>query len=256
MEPRMQVVRTSDGVNIAYWELGHGPLLINLSLPSSHAYREWQMPAFRMLYEQSASVWRIVRYDPRGVGSSDRDVSDFSIDALVRDLEAVVARLSAPAIQLAGFAMAGTVALAYAARHPEMVTHLHDRLHGMIAAAGGETIKGKLLGDGVLAVFNSAADAIAVAVRAADAGDAAGLPLHVGLHAGDVVREGGDVHGGPVNVAARISDAAAAGEVLVSEVVRALARTSTAVVFEDRGEHLLKGVAEKHRLYCIASHEQ
>jgi len=64
----------------------------------------------------------------------------------------------------------------------------------------------------------------------------------VGLHAGDVIRERGDVHGGAVNVAARIAAAAPPDEVLVSEVVRVLARTSAGVTFTDCGAHELKGV--------------
>ena len=72
------------------------------------------------------------------------------------------------------------------------------------------------------------------------AGDDAGLPLHLGLHAGDVIREEGNVYGGAVNIAARISGLSAPGEVLVSETVRSLARTSAGVVFEDRGEQVLR----------------
>jgi adenylate cyclase len=73
----------------------------------------------------------------------------------------------------------------------------------------------------------------------------------VGLHAGDVIREQDNVFGGAVNIAARVSALSAPGEVLVSDVVRALARTSAGVAFEDRGEHALKGVADPHRLYAV-----
>jgi len=54
-----------------------------------------------------------------------------------------------------------------------------------------------------------------------------------------------------VNVAARISAAAAPGEVLVSDVVRVLARTSAGVTFVDRGSHELNGVTEAHRLFRV-----
>jgi hypothetical protein len=118
-------------------------------------------------------------------------VSDFSIDALVRDLEAVVDRLDAASVRMTAFAMAGTV---------------------------GKPVEGKLLGDGMLALFGAARDAIDVAVRGAAAAEASGLRLRLGLHAGDVIREAGNVYGGAVNVAARISAVAGPGEVLVSDL--------------------------------------
>ena len=77
------------------------------------------------------------------------------------------------------------------------------------------------------------------------------VPLHLGIHAGDVVREGNNVHGGAVQVAARVVDLAEPGEILVSDIVRGLARTSADVAFEDRGEHELKGIAEPQRLFAV-----
>ncbi len=62
---------------------------------------------------------------------------------------------------------------------------------------------------------------------------AIGVSLHLGIHAGDVIREGNNVYGGAVNIAARIAGASAPGEVLLSDTVRGLARTSAGVTFED-----------------------
>jgi class 3 adenylate cyclase len=81
------------------------------------------------------------------------------------------------------------------------------------------------------------------------------------LHAGDVIREkdpdGRDnVYGGAVNIASRIAGLSAAGEVLVSETVRSLARTSAGVGFEDRGEQALKGVGEKVRVWAVSANQQ
>jgi len=128
---------------------------------------------------------------------------------------------------------------------------LDGALRGVIREHAGTAIEGKLLGDGVLAVFTSARQAIEAALACSVAGSHAGLPLHVGLHAGDVIREEGNVYGGAVNVAARISGLSAAGEVLVSETVRSLARTSAGVGFEDRGEQALKGVGEAVRVWAV-----
>jgi len=110
---------------------------------------------------------------------------------------------------------------------------------------------GKLLGDGVLAVFTSARQAI----EAAPDGAKASLPLHLGLHAGDVIREENNVYGGAVNIASRISGLSAPGEVLVSDIVRGIARTSAGVTFEDRGEQSLKGVGEPVRVWAVRPQE-
>jgi class 3 adenylate cyclase len=129
---------------------------------------------------------------------------------------------------------------------------LDDALRIIIREAGGTTIDAKTLGDGVLATFASASQAIAAALACGAAGDAQVLPLHLGLHAGDVIREADNVFGGAVNIASRISALSAPGELLVSDTVRSLARTSAGVTFEDRGEHALKGVADPQRVYAVA----
>jgi adenylate cyclase len=77
------------------------------------------------------------------------------------------------------------------------------------------------------------------------------LPLHLGLHAGDVILEEGNVFGGAVNVAARVSALSDPSQILVSQTVRDLARTSSGVTFEDRGEHELKGVGEPMRVFAV-----
>jgi class 3 adenylate cyclase len=133
---------------------------------------------------------------------------------------------------------------------------LDEALRRAITSNGGTAIDGKLLGDGVLATFGAAREAIACSAAIHDAGSHAGLPLHVGIHAGDVIRENdpdgrSNVFGGAVNIAARIADQSAAGETLVSATVRELARTSAGVSFEDRGERELKGVSEPVRVFAV-----
>jgi len=128
---------------------------------------------------------------------------------------------------------------------------LDAALRSIISESGGRTVEGKLLGDGVMAVFSSAHRAIECAARCNAAAEDTDLRLHIGAHAGDVIREGGNVFGGAVNIAARIATVSRPGEVLVSETVRSLARTSTDVKFEDRGYQELKGVAEAQRLFAV-----
>ena len=69
--------------------------------------------------------------------------------------------------------------------------------------------------------------------------------------AGDVIREDNNVFGGAVNIASRICGLSAPGEILVSDVVRGMARSSAGVEFEDRGEQEMKGVGESVRVYAV-----
>ena len=137
------------------------------------------------------------------------------------------------------------------AAYRERERALDASLRKAITDVGGSPVEGKVLGDGIMAVFSSARQAIAAAQRCRDLGNEADLSLHLGIHAGDVVREGNNVHGGAVQVASRVQSAAAPGEILVSDIVRDLARTSAGVTFEDRGEHELKGIEDPVRLYEV-----
>ncbi len=96
----------------------------------------------------------------------------------------------------------------------EKARELDTSMRAIIRQHSGTAIDGKLLGDGVLAVFTSARQAIEAALACARAGNDGGLPLHLGLHAGDVIREENNVYGGAVNIAARISALSAPSEVL------------------------------------------
>jgi class 3 adenylate cyclase len=446
MEPRIRYVKSSDGVNIAYMTMGQGgtPVLMQAPLAVSNIALELTIPELRAWYESLSRERLLVRYDYRGMGTSDRGVEDHSFMANLADLEGVADRLDGP-FDLLAFAGGGHWSILYAARHPERVRRLvlwstpvepfkpsqrqaleaifamaekdwdlavetfahatlgwsrgqegHDwakllnatitrddflrswqkwmdiptdelkealqaitaptlvidenlpsmgrrhartilslvpnaqlfrleevssrykdgpgrraveaflsdgdstnarppdatsrsgtaiilfadivdstalterlgdaafrekaraldgALREVIGNAGGTTVEGKLLGDGVLAVFTSAREAITAALACGKAGTDGGLPLHLGIHAGDVIREGDNVFGGAVNIAARIAGESAAGEVLVSETVRSLARTSAGVSFEDAGEQSLKGVGEAVRVWAVRESE-
>jgi class 3 adenylate cyclase len=125
MEPRVQYAQTADGVSIAFWVIGEGrPLVWLMTLPFSHIQLEWQMPDIRRWFERLAQRRKLIRYDNRGSGLSDRDVTDYSLDAYVLDLEAVADRLGLERFDLFAIYHSGPVAIAYAARHPERVSHL------------------------------------------------------------------------------------------------------------------------------------
>ena len=135
----------------------------------------------------------------------------------------------------------------------EKADKLDTSVRSLVRECGGEVIEGITLGDGVLAVFPSARRAIECATRAHDRARSVGFRLHVGVHAGDVIRSGNNVFGGAVNIAARVCSQAAAGETLVSETVRSLARTSAVTEFADHGLHQLKGITDPHHLYAVVA---
>ncbi len=434
--PTIRYAKTSDGVSIAFMDLGEGTPLVFVSnlWERAHMYTSGA-PFVRVATDEFvAAGFRCIRYDGRGVGSSDRDAVDFSLEASLRDLEAVVQYLDLGGFDLIARSHGGPTAIAYTVQHPDRVSHLmlgdtaasgrelhaaevrlvnviqagsqaeweyftltlgnqfmkygdgeagrklgeilragmtvqafvaceesferidvtalldsvsvpvlvvHDSgstsahmkvaaqgmarripnarfvstddwvrafrdfvreegdaasdvlrsgtsiilfadiadstalterlgdaafrekareldeaLRRAITSNGGTAIDGKLLGDGVLATFGAAREAIACAAAIHAAGSHAGLPLHVGVHAGDVIRESNNVYGGAVNIASRVASEAAAGETLVSATVRELARTSAGVSFEDRGERELKGVGEPVRVYAVREQEK
>ncbi len=125
MEPRIQYAQTADGVSIAFWTLGEGVPLVDMwASPFSHIQLEWSFPELRRFYERLAEKRKLVRYDPRGAGLSERDVTDLSLDSHLLDLDAVVNRLGLERFALLAVIQAGPVAIAYAARRPERVSHL------------------------------------------------------------------------------------------------------------------------------------
>ena len=131
MTPHIQYVTTPDGVRIAYATFGEGdgvPLVVLRGSFLSHVEAEWRLSqqylaGFRA-FEQLAHGRRVVRLDVRGGGLSDRDVTDRSLDARVGDVETVVARVGLERFAIAAASDAGLLAIAYATRHPERVSHL------------------------------------------------------------------------------------------------------------------------------------
>jgi class 3 adenylate cyclase/pimeloyl-ACP methyl ester carboxylesterase len=124
MEPRIRYAKTTDGVSIAFSTLGEGMPFVQMPFPFSHLHLGWEIPEFRSWDERLAKNRQLVDYDARGSGLSDRDVTDISLDARVRDLEAVVDRLGLERFALFAPVLSGPVGIAYAVRRPERVSHL------------------------------------------------------------------------------------------------------------------------------------
>lgn len=124
--PRQTVsfLQTSDGVHLAVASAGSGLPLVKTANWLNHIEFDWQSPVWSPLFQRLASQCRLIRYDERGMGLSDRDVPDFSFEAWVRDLETVVDGLRLDRFALLGISQGAPISIAYAARHPQRVSHL------------------------------------------------------------------------------------------------------------------------------------
>jgi DNA-binding CsgD family transcriptional regulator/pimeloyl-ACP methyl ester carboxylesterase len=119
------MAHTRDGVTIAYQSVGDGPAFVHTPpWPFGNLAIHWENPLLRSYFEALGKNRRFVIYDGRGAGLSQREVTDFSIDAQVLDLEAVVDRLKLQRFALFAFGHAGPAMIAYAARNPERLSHL------------------------------------------------------------------------------------------------------------------------------------
>src|SRR3989304_1748431 len=125
MEPRIQYAKTSDGVSIAYWTLGEGtPLVYMPPFPFSHIQLEWQNPERRRWYQCLAEKRKVIGYDVRGTGLSERNIVNYSMNTHILDMDAVVNRLHLERFALFAFLHAGPAAIPHAPPHPERVSHL------------------------------------------------------------------------------------------------------------------------------------
>jgi pimeloyl-ACP methyl ester carboxylesterase/DNA-binding CsgD family transcriptional regulator len=125
MMPRVRFARSVDGTSIAFQTLGEGPPVVLMpAIPFSHLEKMWELPRLRDGLEALAAGSNVVRYDNRGCGLSDRNVQDCSLEAHLSDLEAVIDAAGLGSFALNGPMVAGPVAIAFAARHPERVTKL------------------------------------------------------------------------------------------------------------------------------------
>jgi class 3 adenylate cyclase/pimeloyl-ACP methyl ester carboxylesterase len=125
MEQQIRFCTTSDGVRIAYATVGEGPPLVYACGWPGHLELEWERPFVRDFLETLAEGSTLIRYDMRGSGLSDREVTDLTLAGLTRDMEAVVDQLALERFALLGLGvLAGPVAISYAAAQPERVAQL------------------------------------------------------------------------------------------------------------------------------------
>jgi DNA-binding winged helix-turn-helix (wHTH) protein/pimeloyl-ACP methyl ester carboxylesterase len=116
--------RSADGINLALAAVGAGPPLIKVANWLTHIEYDWESPIWAPLLHQLAVHSRLIRYDGRGNGLADRDVTEISFPAFVRDLKTVVDAANVECPALLGISQGAAVAIAYAVQHPERVSKL------------------------------------------------------------------------------------------------------------------------------------
>ena len=125
--PRDDAVRfceSFDGTRLAYAEKGDGPPVILLPSWLTHLNFQSRSVAWEPFLAELSERYRLIRYDPRGCGMSERNPPELSFDSWVRDLEALVEHLGLSRFSLIGVCQGGAVAIDYAARMPGRVSHL------------------------------------------------------------------------------------------------------------------------------------
>lgn len=113
-----------DAVKLAYAVHGSGPPIVRVATWMTNLEFDWESPVWRHWLDALGDGHTLIRYDERGCGLSDRDVDEISLDAWVADLEAVVDAAGLDRFALLGVSTGVAVAVTYAARHPERLTHL------------------------------------------------------------------------------------------------------------------------------------
>jgi len=113
-----------DGTRIAYATVGEGPPIVKAANWLTHLEFDWESPVWTHVFTELSRDHLLVRYDDRGNGLSDWDVADISFDAFLKDLEHVVDAAKLDRFVLLGISKGASVSAAYAALHPERVSHL------------------------------------------------------------------------------------------------------------------------------------
>lgn len=124
-EPLVRYARRPDGKAVAFVEFGAGkPFIYVSSAIWSHVTAFWRVPGYREMFEAMAERRTIYMYDSIGSGLSEREGPDFSLESQLQDLQAVIDAAGLTRFTLSANGLPGAVALTYAARFPERVSHL------------------------------------------------------------------------------------------------------------------------------------
>jgi class 3 adenylate cyclase/pimeloyl-ACP methyl ester carboxylesterase len=124
MEHQIRFCTSADGTRIAYATMDVGSPLILVAPWAAVIERDWEHPDSRASLESVARSRQLVSFDRRGVGASQREVDDFSLEAQVADLAAVADHLGLEQFDLWGQLDGAAISVAYAVEHPERLSRL------------------------------------------------------------------------------------------------------------------------------------
>jgi pimeloyl-ACP methyl ester carboxylesterase/DNA-binding winged helix-turn-helix (wHTH) protein len=152
MQQTIRYTKSRDGTAIAWAEIGDGPPLLRGGHWLSHLEYDWQSPVWRPLLERLSRGRRLIRYDPRGTGLSDRNLGAATLPEFVDDMEAVADAAGLDRFPIYGISQSVPIALSFAARRPGRVSRL-ILLNGLVR---GSTARGdKATTDTMVAMIKS-----------------------------------------------------------------------------------------------------
>jgi class 3 adenylate cyclase len=284
----------NEGVAIAYTTAGTGDLdVLVIGGFVGHLEISPTLPLAARFWDRMVGFSRLIAFDKRGMGLSDRDVGEYTLENVAEDALAVLD--AAVEVELEGpdhlfcagdqqalvdeverFLTGGlstrtsdrvlaTVMFTDIVGSTEHATAIGDQRwrdvlerHHRVANREVGRHRGRIVkttGDGILAAFDGPARAVRAGIALRDAAPSElGVELRIGVHTGECEVIGEDLGGVGVHIAARVQTTAAPGEVLVSSTVKDLV-VGSGLRFADRGEHSLKGLSEPWRLHAaVADH--
>jgi pimeloyl-ACP methyl ester carboxylesterase len=121
---QIRFLKTADNTTLAYATSGRGYPLVKAANWLSHLEFDRVSPVWRHWWSELSHRYRLIRYDERGCGLSDWEVDEFSVETWVADLESVIEAADVGRFALLGISQGAAVAISYAVRHPERVSHL------------------------------------------------------------------------------------------------------------------------------------
>ena len=274
-KPEIKYARSGD-LGIAYEVTGEANPIGLVWAPSwaSHLVLDWEWPPLVEWRQGLARFCRLIVFDKRGTGLSDRQAGVATLEQRSDDIRAVMDAAESEQAVLFGVSEGGSMACFFAATYPERTRALilwevqarwvqtADYPWGATPEHAEKVIR-KLADEGPTEeyLFGSTPEARArfdpayyeFFKRYAHASDGIrelGLEIRAGLHTGECELLEGKVSGIAVHIGARVAARATPGEVLVSQTVRDLVAGS-GIEFADRGLAELKGVPDRWRLWAI-----
>jgi pimeloyl-ACP methyl ester carboxylesterase len=239
MPPRTSYARARDGVSIAYQVTGEGDRAL-VFVPQTFSAVEalWEHPTVARFFERLGNLGRVVLYDRRGTGMSDRSGRPATLEEHADDLHAVMDAAGVERADLMAIMEGGPMAMVFAASAPDRVRSL------VLFATFARTVVADDYEAGWSEEERAAARSIVSELTSL------GLDVRAGLHTGEVEMVGDDVAGLAVHIAARVVGEAAPGGVVASSTVRDLV-VGSGLRFEERGRRKLRGVPGEWGLWEV-----